>query len=592
MLKMNLKNFDKIFISFLLIIFFFYNLNRIDYGLPFFINLDENTFQYSSLAFLKFITGYSGFGYNPIYGPLLNLILILIFIFFNEVIINSLSFDLIQSKIYFNHELFIYYGRIASLTVSTLSIFILYKIFRYLKIKFLIYSTLLISLSTSLYILDISVINGKTSYFLLIFLIQLFFFIKYLFEIKKFKLKSYIIFGFLASLAWGVNYWAAFVSIYAIFFLHLKKYKFFKIRYIFIFLIIFFIFGPLINFLFTESPFYFLSPVQAGKEEFELSFFLNRALGDIRECFLIIFKSEKNIFLFLAFLPIFLLNKKIEIKKEFLIIFFLIFEPIFLLSYSGEIFPQLRYFVGSFCIILISTAIIFNELDKLKFKYMSFIIIIFNFFIISNNIYLNKKINQLISKGHSFYQLNNTVIASKDRSKILYLVDLRFRESLNQNLFYIKVYENDLIQKYKMQNDFYERSKNKVIKIRESDKILIDNYSLKKDIHYFNYTYFKIKDLKKFFDFIKNDYNYIIVEKSKSFYLSSNTERIRINDFVEKNFFLEKTLFEDKKIYLRTLRSSIHYYLDVLNPFDLSENIYDKKLDVVYGGNYAMYKLK
>ena len=83
------KNFDKIFIFFLIIVFFIYNLSRIDYGLPFFLNLDETAFQYSTLSFLSFITGYSGFGYNPIYAPLINLILILKSIFINELLINS-----------------------------------------------------------------------------------------------------------------------------------------------------------------------------------------------------------------------------------------------------------------------------------------------------------------------------------------------------------------------------------------------------------------------------------------------------------------------------------------------------------------------
>ena len=37
--------------------------------------------------------------------------------------------------------------------------------------------------------------------------------------------------------------------------------------------------------------------------------------------------------------------------------------------------------------------------------------------------------------------------ANIDRSKVLYLVDLNFQESLKQNLLYVELYENDLIQK-------------------------------------------------------------------------------------------------------------------------------------------------
>ena len=133
---------DLIFISVLIIIFFGYHFNKISYGLPFFVNLDEIEFQSSVLSSLGFITGYFELNYNPFYAPLLNLILILKFIFINEFIINSLSLDQVKLKIYFNPELFVFYGRIASLTISSLSIFFVYLIFKKLKINFLIYSVL------------------------------------------------------------------------------------------------------------------------------------------------------------------------------------------------------------------------------------------------------------------------------------------------------------------------------------------------------------------------------------------------------------------------------------------------------------------
>ena len=67
------------------------------------------------------------------------------------------------------------------------------------------------------------------------FLIQLYFFIKYLVKIQQFNITSYLIFGILGSLAWGVNYWPTFISIYALFILHFEKFKFNKINYFFIF---------------------------------------------------------------------------------------------------------------------------------------------------------------------------------------------------------------------------------------------------------------------------------------------------------------------------------------------------------------------
>ena len=166
---------EKCFVLILILVFFTYNLNRIHYGLPFFFNLDEIAFQYSTLYYLNFITGYSHI-IDPIYAPLLNLILILKSIFINEFLINSYDIEQVKTKIYFNPELFIYYGRIASLITTSFSIFFLYLIFKKLKINFIIYSLLITTLSTSLVILDVAIINGKHSYYLLLFLIQLYFF--------------------------------------------------------------------------------------------------------------------------------------------------------------------------------------------------------------------------------------------------------------------------------------------------------------------------------------------------------------------------------------------------------------------------------
>ena len=113
-----------------LVIFFFNRLSLISYGLPFFINTDEIAFIGSTLSSLSFLTGYFEYNYNPIYAPLINLILILKSILINEILINSVEINQIKHKIYFNTELFIYYGRVASITISSISIFILYLIFK------------------------------------------------------------------------------------------------------------------------------------------------------------------------------------------------------------------------------------------------------------------------------------------------------------------------------------------------------------------------------------------------------------------------------------------------------------------------------
>ena len=133
------KNLNFLFAISLVIFFFFNRLSLISYGLPFFINTDEIAFIGSTLSSLSFLTGYFEYNYNPIYAPLINLILILKSILINEILINSVEINQIKHKIYFNTELFIYYGRVASITISSISIFILYLIFKKLKIDFKIY---------------------------------------------------------------------------------------------------------------------------------------------------------------------------------------------------------------------------------------------------------------------------------------------------------------------------------------------------------------------------------------------------------------------------------------------------------------------
>ena len=84
------RNLEKLFIFFFITVFFLYNFNRISYGLPFFINVDENAFLYSSLAYISFITGYEPNFIDPLTAPLINIILILKLVFINEFLLNSL----------------------------------------------------------------------------------------------------------------------------------------------------------------------------------------------------------------------------------------------------------------------------------------------------------------------------------------------------------------------------------------------------------------------------------------------------------------------------------------------------------------------
>ena len=120
-MKSNLifRNLKILFIFALIITFFLFHINKISYGLPYFWNQDEIAFQSSILSSLSFLTGYWELTYNPFFGAFLNSIFILKSIFINEILINSLDFKEVKSKIYFNPELFIFYGRLASLIISS-----------------------------------------------------------------------------------------------------------------------------------------------------------------------------------------------------------------------------------------------------------------------------------------------------------------------------------------------------------------------------------------------------------------------------------------------------------------------------------------
>ena len=98
--------------------------------------------------------------------------------------------------------------------------------------------------------------------------------------------------------------------------------------------------------------------------------------------------------------------------------------------------------------IIILTAFSFNELKRINIKYLVIAIIAFNSFFIYTNLKQTDKIVTAISDNHSFLNFNKKIENLYiDKSKVLFLADLNFQESLKQNLFYLKLYENNLIKK-------------------------------------------------------------------------------------------------------------------------------------------------
>ena len=587
------KKYKIILVLTLILSFFLFYVEKISYGLPYFFNQDEIEFQNSTLSVLYLISDQFVLSYNPLYAPILNAILILNSIFINELLLNSLSLDEIKSKIYFNPELFLFYGRLASLIISSSSIFFLYLIFKKFKINFLISIILLITFSSSLVMFNISTIMGKNSCNLLIYLIQIYFFSKYSIKIEKFNNKSYLIFGLLAAFAWGVNYWPAFISIYAVLYLHFRKFRFGKINYLIIFSFIFIVFGPLINFSFVNfSPFehvYYSNEIQQNRYD-GMNYFESIASRIIISLKTIYF-TDKNIFLLAAIAPFFLVNKKTKFKREFLVFIFLFIEPIILFGLTGTLVPQLRYFGGIISVILILTAVIFNELYKTNLRYFILVFLALNFYLITDNINKIIKANYILKQKHTFINFNSSI--KIDKSKILYLVDLGFQESLSQNNYYKKIFNNNLIYKNTRSIKFNQNIEKKIQIIKNTNKIHIEKPELKENIIYHNYTFFPISNNENFFNFIKKDFDYVLIEESQPPYLSDAKIQKKIRDYVKNNFKLISSHKDQKKIFLRYQQSVLHYFSNSLTKLDISKDYhdYEREADVVYGSNFGLYKL-
>tara|TARA_A100001015_G_scaffold320925_1_gene449173 strand:- start:1227 stop:2972 length:1746 start_codon:yes stop_codon:yes gene_type:complete len=576
------KNIQKILIVFLLIIFFVLNFNNINYGLPFFTNSDEIAFLISSLSFLTYVTGIEFRVIDPIIAPFLNIFLISNLIFLNEVIINSVSFFEIKDRIYLNPELVIFYGRVSSLIVSTISLYIFYLIFKKLKINFYIYFPIFISLIFSLFLTDVSIVNGKNSYYLLFFLIQLYFLIKFLTKLDKFNLKSYIIFSILASLSWGINYWSSIISIYGVLVLHYQKYKFNNFKYLIIFLLIFLIFGFIPNFFLSSEfensrgPFSFI--FSSDSTQYNSTYeFINLFYKKLILCFKIITFTESIFIIFLIF-SFFYLYKNYYSKKNFIIIALLFLEPIILFSISGEVIIQLRYFSGLICLVYLLLAIILQDiLIKHEAKKIIILFIMLNILFSYQKFNVRNGIWSLTENNHSFYEF---FLANKNINKSTLYVsnEFYFRKNLKNLIFYKTLHEEKLIKTDKFERDNYSSIKKKIKKIKKINSDLIDENKIKKNLNVFETGGLVISDLDNFFEEVKKNYNFIVIDE--------NDKNYKILDYIKKNF-IRKNVYKsnDSKIkYFCNLRSIFRFVSEggKINS--------DRK--IIFGNNYVLYELK
>ena len=136
--------------------------------------------------------------------------------------------------------------------------------------------------------------------------------------------------------------------------------------------IIFIIFGPLLNLFFTDTwPGKFLGYGEVAQGRYGGISYFESLIKRIIISFKVIFFTDKNIYLLIAFSPFFLINRNTKYKKEVLLFSLLFIEPIILFGLTGGIVPQLRYFGGILSVVVILTAVISNELYKTNFKLIS-----------------------------------------------------------------------------------------------------------------------------------------------------------------------------------------------------------------------------
>ncbi len=542
----------KLFYLFLIIAFFIFYFNLHQYGLPYFINYDESAGMKSLLYFYGFFSHANQNIVQPFYYAFINFLSTGFLVLLNNL--TSWNYSIVDLKdfIYLNPHILFGFGRISSLIFCCLSLFFFYLISKKLNLnKYYIFVSFL-ALTFSYLFVDISIALGKNSLLLFIFLSQYYFFIKYSNKIKKFNVKSYVIFALLGSIAWGVNYWAASPSIYAIIYLHLEKYKFKNLNYIFVFGLIFFIFGIFLNYFVSGyeilSLFYNPEDIQRSSESTRLGVILN----DFIEGFKIIHNFEKGVLFILFFLIlIWFFYLKIEKKKFIIFNLILIFEPIFLFTFADVIYPNLRYFGPSFFLIYI---LIGYFLNMVSVKNSRFAIILCGIISLSYLYFSIEKISILYNVkkiiGNKFieYKILNDY-SNKD------LIFIHKFMIYRENIKTLETYKSLLEKKIVSPNPGND-NKNSLSEINK--KIEIIRRSEKKNIfpssgnYIFYNNEYRINDIDNLMNFFKSNFDYIIIKKRNE----------KLVDILQKRFEIEKIYTTSEFETLRALTKHLEQNFD------------------------------
>ena len=524
-IKINKKVIEKLFIVILAALFFQNLIQVIDYGLPYFQNGDENAFIKSTLYFFGFFTHANQTLIDPIYGPFFNFIFSGLIAFFYNFFLTNLSLIDFQNFIFLNPDKFLFFSRLSSLIIATLSLFVTFLIFKKLKIKTFIFYLSLISISLSPIFIDVGITAGKNIYVLFLYLIQIYFFLKFFLKIEKFNIRSYLIFGLLASFSWGLNHWCALPSIYAIIFLHFIKYKYKNLNYILIWGFTFFCIGLLPNFLLSSTnPFSHL--FDQGLISGRYINYNNRILiffFEFYDSIKYIFTAEKiSILLALLILSFFFITKKnfenINLHKEIIFAFFIfIIEPIILISLAEGSYPQFRYFITSIVIFNITLAYMLDRIlknivkRKIKIFFSFFLILIFSITYF-NKINIHYVFNKIINKKYNQY----TLFENLKNENVLYIFsNMLIRENKKNILFYKDLIDNDFIvvsSNADGRNSKSELEKKINILIKYEKKSIYPNSN---DIIFFASDY-KINDFKKFSKFISDKFDLLVIQDDTS----------------------------------------------------------------------------
>ncbi len=537
---------DKLSLIIICFLFFFYYLEVLDYGLPYFENFDETTHIKSINYFFGFFTYANQQIHEPIYAPFIHFILSGTFIFIKYIFFGNFNFSETVNLIYLNPNILFENVRLSSLLISTGSLVIFFSILKKLEINNFLITLSLISVSLSYLFMDISIVAGKNSVLLFFFLLQYYLFLIYYLNIEKLNLKSYFLFGFITSIAWGINYWAATPGLYAIFLLHYKKFRLTQLKNLFSFFLIFLIFGIIFNFVVSSDNFldHIFSPEYIKdynyKESTKISIIISELIDGIN---LIRFYERYFLeFLFICFFITFIFKMKIDRNLIFLN-FFLLLEPIILFAIADYSHPHLRYLGPSIFLIFITTCMIIKSINIKNNQLSHFLTVSFLIIVLStsyNKLNILYEAHKLIKKKFVQYEILENFKNDKVVFDFPYAIYRENEKTLN-------LYKNLLNKGIIDLNDSSD-GKNNLSEIEKKIKI-INKFKYKnitpisKDFIFMGGE-FIIKDYEIYFKTLSKEYKYYVLDMNK------NSKKYI---FLKKNYKLEKKYQNGETIALRSI---------------------------------------